>query len=196
MKEDYLWDKSGSDAEIQRLENALSAFRLGAEAVPPVPMKLAPGRSIFRPKAFALRFAQAFCAIAVVAAGLWTISSHSGPSQAGVQTVEQPAETEVAEERSHNRFVPDQTAATPAKYAAARDTHKNQISRNRAFPREGKRRRGPEPARRNSQPALTSEERYAYDQLRLALSISGSKLKIIRETMDGSGEEPRRTERR
>jgi hypothetical protein len=32
--------------------------------------------------------------------------------------------------------------------------------------------------------ALTDEERYAYNRLMLALSITGSKLKLVRDTID------------
>ena len=34
-------------------------------------------------------------------------------------------------------------------------------------------------------PALTEEEKYAYGQLMLALSITGSKLKIVKDTING-----------
>ena len=39
MKEDYLWDKTGSDPEIEKLENALKAFRYQETAPPELPAK-------------------------------------------------------------------------------------------------------------------------------------------------------------
>ena len=34
MKEDYLWDRSGNDPEVERLEEMLSVFRHTAEIAP------------------------------------------------------------------------------------------------------------------------------------------------------------------
>jgi hypothetical protein len=35
---------------------------------------------------------------------------------------------------------------------------------------------------------LTRDERYAYDRLMLALSITGSKLKVVQDTIDRKGD--------
>ena len=40
MNEEYLWDKTGEDAEIQQLENALAAFRYQETAPPALPSKI------------------------------------------------------------------------------------------------------------------------------------------------------------
>src|SRR5688500_9810075 len=42
MKEDYLWDKTGSDAEIEKLETALRFFRCEETAPPVIPAKVLP----------------------------------------------------------------------------------------------------------------------------------------------------------
>ena len=48
MKEDYLWDKTGSDAEIENLENVLKAFRQTDDAPPEIPAKIFTPDEIFR----------------------------------------------------------------------------------------------------------------------------------------------------
>ena len=42
MNEDYLWDKTGEDPEIEKLENALQVFRYKETAPPALPAKALP----------------------------------------------------------------------------------------------------------------------------------------------------------
>ena len=63
MKEDYLWDKTGEDAEIARLENALQAFRYTETRRPNFPKKFS--RSSRKRRAdFSFRFC--ICRICVI----------------------------------------------------------------------------------------------------------------------------------
>ena len=72
MKEDYLWNKTGSDPEIERLENALKAFRYQQIAPPVLPAKVVPferksPRGVLR---LSLAFAS-FAALLIVWLGVW-----------------------------------------------------------------------------------------------------------------------------
>ncbi len=53
MNEDYLWDKIGSDAEVEKLEDALQSLRYRETAAPALPAKILiikpnPRRNFFR----------------------------------------------------------------------------------------------------------------------------------------------------
>src|SRR4030095_14620048 len=68
MKEDYLWNKTGSDAEIEKLENALKAFQFQAQEPPALPTKVTSSDEKRPFSFFKLGFAFAFAAsVAVVA---------------------------------------------------------------------------------------------------------------------------------
>jgi hypothetical protein len=62
MKEDYLWNKTGSDAEIEKLENALKAFRFEAQEPPALPTKVTSSDEKRPFSFFKLGFAFAFAA--------------------------------------------------------------------------------------------------------------------------------------
>src|SRR5215203_3432846 len=66
MKEDYLWDKTGEDLEIQGLENALKAFRYEESAPPPLPQKVFTLEKPKHGRFFGFRFAFAAFAAAFV----------------------------------------------------------------------------------------------------------------------------------
>jgi len=76
MKQDYLWDKTGEDSEIEELENALAAFRYQEIAPPTLPAKFPPfaekaGAKI-RSRKFSFTFAFAACAaIVLILFGDW-----------------------------------------------------------------------------------------------------------------------------
>src|SRR5215211_2677652 len=82
MKDDYLWDKTGEDAEIRGLENALQAFRFQENAPPELPQKVftverESGRKFFR---FGFAFA-AFAGVVIVCSVVWfqLSGSHQTP---------------------------------------------------------------------------------------------------------------------
>ena len=188
MKEDYLWDKTGEDAEIQALENALMAFRYAETAPPELPQKVftlekEKPRRFFR---FGFAFA-AFAAVAVIFFAVWFQIADSN-----LPTIENIAETTApksADKTANEKIVqtPDQVAPVRLAETAPRSVAK--IRRNIA-PNV----RPNKPVLRNikvkeSVETLTAEEKYAYDQLMLALSITGSKLKIVKDKIDGIEEQ-------
>ena len=185
MKEDYLWDKTGEDAEIQGLENALKAFRFQEHAPPALPQKVL---TIAPPKPrrfFRLRFAfAAFAAVLAIISLVW-LQSGRIPADQSVAGGNAPKR---AEKVANESFIPPPAApagsnpeATPPavkpEVVRVARTSAPPVRRNKAFVRN---KRAKEPAE-----TLTAEERYAYDQLMLALSITGSKLKLVKDAVDG-----------
>jgi len=184
MKEDYLWDKTGEDAEIEQLENALMAFRYTETAPPELPQKVFTVEKAKPRKFFQFGFAfAAFAAVVVIFCAVWfQIGSGKLPVIEPVAENNAPKnEDKVADEKIIK--TPDKPA--PVKIVENAPRSVARIRRNSApVVRSNK------PVRQNikvKEPAetLTAEEKYAYDQLMLALSITGSKLKIVKDKIDG-----------
>lgn len=189
MKEDYLWDKTGKDPEIEHLENALRAFRWQETAPPALPAKIIPfeAKSPFRFFRLSVAFA-GFAALTLVCLGIWfqfangkIETAQNAPETAAPQKVETLTK-EVSVEKQAN--FPVEKPETPkqlverktekvGKIAAPQIVRKNNstVARNIKIKKPSEK--------------LTKEETYAYNQLMLALSITGSKLKLVREKIDG-----------
>lgn len=187
MKEDYLWDKTGEDPEIERLENALQAFRYTESAPPALPAKIIPFEKTPR-KFFRLAFAFAACAaFVIVSLGVWLrVSSNK------IQIAKNPAETTAPQNEkkiSDNNSVKKQDNLI---------TEIVEIPKQSAEQRKIVKTRKVIPAihRQNNLTAqnvpikkpvikLTKEENYAYSQLMLALSITSSKLNLVKDKVNG-----------
>ena len=187
MKEDYLWDKTGSNAEIENLENALAAFRYKETAAPRLPARILPFKK--EKKRRFLPFAIAACAaLAAISSGVWLqISGNKTPADsAGIIAQREDIVT------PKNSIV-----QTPDYPTISKDETRNQFPKQKIFKIK---KVVPAVARQNrtvfnnSKPAkpetirLTKEEKYAYNQLMLALSITGSKLKMVKDKVEGSEE--------
>lgn len=184
--EDYLWDKTGEDPEIEQLENALAVFRYKETAPPAMPAKVLPfraksetPRSIFR-----FAYAAAAClAFAAVALGVWFQIADKKTEVAA-----NPSETQAPP--IENKIPVDAPVKVSDKSieAAPKQTIKRKIVKIKKPVYQIK------AARRNVETktetaALTKEEKYAYDQLMLALSITGSKLRLVSDKIEGVGNE-------
>jgi hypothetical protein len=173
MNNEYLWEKTGEDPEIAKLENALATFRY-RENAPPAPAVAAVERNSFRSRLAIAFAAPAFAAFAI-AAGLWfrydeteIIFIHQPPAQ---ETFEKPSEIRT----------PAVQPATQPKQPVDRRRHGAQFASTRTPRRSQEKVHSRKPAT----VALTQEERYAYHQLMLALSISSSKLKVVQDAING-----------
>lgn len=207
MKEDYLWNKTGSDTEIERLENALKAFRYQEAAPPVLPAKIIPfekksPRGFFR---FSLAFG-AFAALAIVCFGVWSLLSKRNVEVGEISTPvvapsnfsateNAPTKTEIETPKN----LRTEKAAETTKIESPQNKTKNQFVKT-VFISPAKRRNnltarnGEIKTRENStdqipavqKPAvkLTEEETYAYSQLMRALSITGSQLKLVKDKID------------
>ena len=187
MKEDYLWDKTGKDTEIERLENTLRAFRY-QESEPPalpakiIPLEKKPWYTFFRPS-FALA---GFATLMLVCLGVWFQSSPAkieiakDSTEVNAPQTEKKIPDEIPIQKSDDLIVekvaaPNQivkrnfvkiSKIVPAKAHQANLTARNVEAKKPSV-------------------KLTKEEKYAYDQLMLALSITGSKLKLVSDKIEG-----------
>jgi hypothetical protein len=182
MKEDYLWDKTGADPAIEKLENALRAFSYDESSLPALPVVAVPEK---RP--FLLRFAPAVFAMAglvaaAVAWGIWIQFSGAGGRAPRTDIVEaRPDDAQPPAAVPHKPVPPyigdiDGPAGTEPRRFTKIST--------RSAPKNRARRMAPRPVQ-TERPKFTKEEIYAYDQLVLALSITSDKLGQVREKAIG-----------
>lgn len=202
MKEDYLWDKTGQDIEIERLENALKAFRYQETAPPALPAKIIPFEKKTRWSFFRLSFASAtFAALMFVCLGVWFQFSNNT-----IEVGRDFAQTKITETATDST----ETAAPPIDRKVSGEIEfkkaDNFVAGKVGMPKQSVTRNAvkihkivPTNPRQNNLTAqnievkklpvkLTKEEKYAYDQLMLALSITSSKLKLVSDKVDGGSE--------
>ena len=206
MKEDYLWDKTGQDSEIERLENALQAFRYQATAAPKLPAKIIPFENIEKKSShsfFRFSFASAALAALMIAClGVWLQYSSEKievaknlPETKKTEAVKDSTETiapQIDKEISDKILIKKQPDSVIEKPEIRKQSTKRDIVKIRKTVPPIDRRN--DSIARNveaEKPAvkLTDEEKYAYSQLMLALSITGSKLKLVRDKIDGVKEQ-------
>jgi hypothetical protein len=177
MNDEYLWNKTGNDAEIEGLENELKAFRYQETEAPPVSVK-APVLLEKRLKGFLrLGFAFALAAGVVVAlSGAWFLFSGNGSiGERGSVSAVQPLNEPLADIPDTN-IEPPIEIAKPVRnreFVKIRHTNRIEVRTVRTIARKLPNEHAPA--------TLTAEEKYAYDQLMLALSITSSKLKIVKD---------------
>ncbi len=224
MKQDYLWHKSGEDKEIAELENALAAFRYKESALPALPAKILPFQPktvekivIEKPRR-RFSYALAACAAAILIA--FGITFQIAPDKTATAndlaqslSVNQPINDEINDENQIDSAADDETfalenvEASPQIEVSKRiiKQFKNTIDGQTAKPRVVKTRQSVfnenktnvrKPETENSSARLTDEEKHAYDQLMLALSITSSKLKIVKDKVDGVEENTTRENER
>jgi hypothetical protein len=187
MNEDYLWDRSGDDPEIEKLERTLAVFRYTETEAPVGRVAKAVTLLETAPRwKFSFAYAFAALAVAVVLAGVWLQTSNLpgtfdntmasvAPSQASGEPRDQPeviADHVVPIDRVQNMHRRSTSLRKSAKRTPALTDPQTKTTRVRSRERHGT-------------AALTKEEKYAYGQLMLALSITGSKLKIVKDTING-----------
>ena len=179
MENDYLWDKTGEDKEIEQLENALKSFRYQPTAPPVLPVKIfqpeeKPKFSFF-PKAFRFAFAGFACLLMTfISLGIWfQFSGNKIEEIADLSTpIVQPAEVEIPDNSTPiNPVAIDKKPFQPKHFTVQKPT-------NIVF-RQNQRK-----VKANKAVLLTAEEKYAYDQLMLALSITGSKLREVKNKVN------------
>jgi hypothetical protein len=176
MNDEYLWNKTGTDADIERLEKALQAFRFEPSEPPALPAKVMPLPERRSFSFFKLGFALAFAAALIVVVSIvwrWTPANHSDRRNEFAKTngsqSNSPAPSPVASgtpimdpsmpKPAVIRFKQPSTTATRAVRFTAKKSDK-----------------------------LTPEEKHAYDQLMLALAITSNELKIVKDKINGRDE--------
>ncbi|HEX6124935.1 MAG TPA: hypothetical protein VFZ23_06125 [Pyrinomonadaceae bacterium] len=174
MNDEYLWQITGQDPEIAKLEETLAVFRY-RESSPPALR----GEEAKQPvqRGFSLAFGFAFASVAIIVmitAVLWfRMPGASGADEVTfvyvpAEEVQPPAnlEHEIAPPSQPMPRPPVRPRSAKNYTVAALKVRRKKIDR-------------------SSTAALTKEERYAYQQLMLALSISSSKLKIVQNAING-----------
>lgn len=189
MNEDYLWDKTGSDPEIEKFENALRSFAHRETSPPAIPVEVAKAANVVpfpgKPASRFLRYAMAAAACLVflaVSFGIW-MQFAAYDREDEIATTEQQSDPDVPKNTAAKSSgepgintginAPPEAQIVPA---AARKTVLPVARKNIAKTKNSRISTGAV--------KLTEEEEYAYDQLKLALSITGSKLKLIRDKVD------------
>jgi hypothetical protein len=177
MKDEYLWSKEGNDREVERLEDLLSEFRFVPGAAPKLPPT--DSVSVKQPRrTFRWVFAFATPAFAALVLAVWFFL----PPNDGV------VRSRVAETNSAARnYQPSDSQpteiTTPAgdrKYSNVRKPPPTMVKT--VFRSHRTKRERIESLVAKNQ--LSAEEKYAYDRLMLALSIAGTKLKVVQDTID------------
>jgi len=191
MKEDYLWDKTGQDVEIERLENALRVFRYQETAPPALPAKIIPFERKSPRSFFRLSFAfAAFAALMIVCVGIWlqvspekievakdsteTIAPQIDKKVSDGVLVEKPKDLVIEKVEMPKQSV-KRNIVKIRKIVPTANRQNDLIARNAKL--------------KKPEVKLTKEEKYAYNQLMLALSITGSKLKLVADKIDGVEEQ-------
>lgn len=198
MNENYLWDKSETDAEIERLENTLQQFRYQKTAPPALPAKIIPFETRKSRRFFdwTLAFA-AFAALLIVGLGAWLqfgnnpIDSAKNTSQEIAPILENFVK-EIPIEKPAIIFAGKYEAPkqfTEPRFIKARKIVPQIVRPNNSTARTVETIKPQNLTARTiaaKKPAvkLTREEVYAYDQLMLALSITGSKLKLVTDKIE------------
>ena len=186
MKDDYLWDKTGEDAGIEGLENALKAFRYQESEPPALPQKVFTVEKTNGRRFFQFRFAlAAFAAVVVVLSLVWLkFADNKMPPAGSVALIEVPLEKVKINDED---FISKPDAPGKAVLSPQPQEKPNAVRiRQKSAPII----RAEKTVLRKLEPkspaeTLTAEEKYAYDQLMLALSITSSKLKIVKDKVQG-----------
>ena len=178
MREEYLWSKKGSDGEVERLEDLLSEFRY----VPDRPFATNASNAVLEleaPRRFRWVFAFTAPAFATLILGVWFVFQTTEGSLRARDQISEKQQTIVQSDVAP--YV--EKTSTPDNAVSKTQTRKPEptIVKTVFRPRVTKRRQIETLTAVNK---LTSEEKYAYDRLMLALSIAGNKLKVVQDTID------------
>ncbi len=214
MNENYLWNKTGEDAEIKRLENALQAFRC-RNAAPPavVPAEILPAAVLpfrERPARRIFPLAAAACiAFVLIGLAMWLQTSNN---KTGTSSETAEAQTSKFADTVETNAPPLENTASDFRptmaetnHSTAKNTKVVNIKKSGTQKSSAKQRFGAiykivpasfgksetaarnETAKRkteNRNLRLTEDEQYAYSQLLLALSITNSKLALVKDKLE------------
>jgi hypothetical protein len=182
MKSEYLFSKEGSDDEIERMEALLSVYRI--ESVAPALQRAAVAEEHSTRPGFRFLFAYigvigslAVVAIIFISVLTWQDGKSVDVTAISPAVVISPVtagDDSVSEYPSGESIaVPAQTTPGSDRPAAIRAAYARSSRSVSKFQR-----------RVSTAPKLTAEERYAYEQVKVALFLAGSKLKVVQDTID------------
>jgi len=207
MKEDYLWDKTGEDSEIEELESRLKTFRTNNSTPPTLPAntfvidrdsadRITPNRF------FKLAFATFACiGLVVTSIGIVrvfrtenletteTVSKKNPAAEMVSAPQKESAKTAVEDEQMAEQKITKTVFISEPRnnkriYKAVNRSPKK-IRYRRAVATRRKQKRVNQDSKEKAV-VLTPEEKDAYEQLMRALTITSSKLKIVRDKVNGA----------
>jgi len=188
MKEDYLWDKTGAvDPEIERLENAMAVFRYQETQPPALPAKIIPFERKTPRGFFRLAFAFAAC-VAFVIVSLSVLFQFSGKkievAKVSTETIAPQAVEKVLDQapvKNTDDFIVERgkSLKQPAERKIIKVSKVVQpvARQNKLIAQNGE--------VKKPTVILTKEEKFAYDQLMLALSVTSSTFKKVKDKVEG-----------
>ncbi len=213
MKEDYLWDKTGNDPEIENMENALKTFRQKDSTPPEIPANtFAFDKNTLqneKPRRF---FQFAFAAFAslvfvFVAVGVFQFTNgeknefaQNSPNQNPNKILSETSasnEKEVSTEKTLKQEKPIESKNEKTILIPKRKTIRQFAKNRRKFTKRTINKKSfakrikAKPLKREpttNSIRLTKEEKDAYDQLMKALAITGSQLRKARSKIRGEEE--------
>jgi hypothetical protein len=175
--DEYLWNKTGSDPEIERIEVALESLACRSTAPPELPAK----QLVFAPRQrpfFRLGFSFAATLLALMAFGSgWFLLRNDRPAaqQAAVKTLPEMTVIPTRTETDVPAVAESPKVSAPSKskrrVAAARSVRSIAVRPSTVRPQTL---------------VLTKEEADAYRQLMTALSITSANLKIVKDKIGGT----------
>lgn len=202
MNEEYLWDKTGCDEEIEAFETALSVFKHDCDAKFHYPVETSKANAFF--SAYFLKWAiPAFVFLILVVSiflGARLFNSEStANSVAQINKEISPTKVEIAQNDSKNtqskntRIDPTENVASAKPHIAKRTIQtkaKFTVINARTFPVTDRTRAKKytekslaleqvAKAHDSRQPEFTDEEIAAYNKLRQALAITGKNLRAV-----------------
>ncbi len=185
MNEDYLWDKTGDDPEIERLENVLAVFRYQEAEAPVLPLaNITPFVEQTPRRRLAFAFAFAAISTAVILLSVWfQISGVKVGSEKDLNaTVPLQIISETRDETKINKIDASRLERVESVNQSSRG-NLTSVRRPTALITRQNKTTAKTLANKNRAVTLTSEEKYAYGQLMLALAITSSKLRIVQDTI-------------
>lgn len=186
MNEKYLWDKTGEDFEIEKLENSLKSMRYRETTAPLLLVKTAvEKKSSFGFFRFAVP-AMACLVIALLALGFWLKSSNLRPDEIAENVEQSQSIIQTNDESVHNP-PPTSNIEQTVKYVEKPTARRrlNKLPKVRPAYVRVNTVTAQKVKKANSADVLTKEERYAYDQLMTALAITSSQFKLVRDKVHG-----------
>ena len=186
MSEEYLWNKTGKDSEIERLEDVLQAFRYRETAAPELPAKIILLKKEKPRRSFKLSFAFAgFAVLAIIFAGVRLqlpddkIEVAAIPLEIAAPPIVEKVSDESSIEKPRYSIIKTRVMAKKTIGLKAKKVRKSMMTvenQNNLVAVNSK--------IKKPTVKLTVDEKYAYDQLMLALSITGSKLRLVTDKID------------
>jgi hypothetical protein len=180
MNQDYLWSKAGTDPEVESLENLLSEFRFDGSIGPEMPAtNIIPVTTVSKRRwVFGLSFA-ATAAAALFLMAMWFTKAPNTPIARDQNDPNSVQDTAGSRNDATSSIRSDDSASTA--FTTPQPIRLAQPITRQPPPRVD---RAGHVAKVRKTEKLTKEERYAYDRLMYALAITGSKLKMVQDSVD------------